>query len=50
MRVVGYIPKPRNRGNKPDSENKKKPEKAASESAEKAEEPRAEEAKEDSEA
>ena len=42
MRVVGYIPKPRNRGNKPDSENKKKPEKA--------EEPRAEEAKEDSEA
>lgn len=32
MRVIGYIPKPRNRGNsnKPDSENKKKPEKAMS--------------------
>lgn len=50
MRVVGYIPKPRNRGNKPDSENKKKPEKAASESTEKVEEPKAEETKEDSEA
>lgn len=50
MRVIGYIPKPRNRGNKPDSANKKKPEAVASESTEKAEEAKAEEAKSDSEA